>query len=172
MKYLGGFIGSQSGKMHSESRISSCRKSYFAIQGAGLTQDGLSLDAAMYAWSSICNSALLYGCNAIYLNKSQICNIDKIQSNLIKCIVGLKPKHKTTSLLQALKVPKVSVQIDVNNLNLLNTVMKHNSAARDFYLYLLHNPTDCKDILTHRAFVTNNRDKENMSLLRLLLKSY
>ena len=41
--------------------------------------------------------------------------------------------HKTTSLLQALKVPKVSVQIDVNNINLLNTIMKHNSAARDFY---------------------------------------
>ena len=94
--------------------------------------------------------------------------------------------------------------------------MKHNSAARDFYLYLLHNPTDCKDILTHRArsicnkyqlniykyllndtyaakckadmlqypkendnglidtlrVLLSNIDKENMSLLRLLLKSY
>ena len=115
MKYLGGFVGNQCGKLHSESRISSCRKSYFALQGAGLTREGLSLDAAMYAWSSVCNSALLYGCNALYLNKSQVCNIDKIQSKLIKCIVGLKPMHKTTSLLQALKVPKVSVQIDVNN---------------------------------------------------------
>ena len=41
--------------------------------------------------------------------------------------------HKTTSLLQARKVPKVSVQIEVNNLNLLNTIMKHNSAAGNFY---------------------------------------
>ena len=73
-----------------------------------------------------------------------------------------KPMHKTTSLLQALKVPKVSVQIDVNNLNLLNTIMKHNPVARDFYLYLLHNPTDCKDILTHRARSICNKYQFNM----------
>ena len=79
INYLGGVLGNDCGKMHSSSRISSCRKSFFALQSAGLCAKGLSLEAATHIWSTTCNSILTYACNAIYLNKGNKQDIDKLQ---------------------------------------------------------------------------------------------
>ena len=151
INYLGGVLGNDCGKMHSISRISSCRKSFFALQSVGLCAKGLSLEAATYIWSTTCNSILTYACNAIYLNKGNKQDIDKLQAKLLKCIVGLKPFYKTTKLLQALKVNKASVLIDFGNISLLNNILQTKSAARDFYLYMMQHGNESKDILTSRV---------------------
>jgi hypothetical protein len=70
LDYLGAALGNNCGKMHSVARMRSCRKTFFALQSVGLCEDGLSVDASMYIWSSICKSSLLYACNCIYMNKN------------------------------------------------------------------------------------------------------
>ena len=122
--------------------------SFFALQSAGLCAKGLSLEAATYIWSTTCNSILTYACNAIYFNKGNKQDIDKLQAKLLKCIVGLKPFYKTTKLLQTLKVIKASLLIDFGNISLLNNILQTKSAARDFYLYMMQHGNESKDILT------------------------
>ena len=51
--FLGCVLGNNCSKYHSASRISSCRKSFYALQSVGLCEKGLSIDAAMYIWTSI-----------------------------------------------------------------------------------------------------------------------
>ena len=82
------------------------------------------------------------------MNKGNKQDIDKLQTKLLKCIVGLKPLYKTTKLLQALKVNKASVLIDFGNISLLNNILQMKSAARDFYLYMMQYGNESKDILT------------------------
>ena len=52
----------------------------------------------MYIWTSICKTTLLYGCNALYLKKTDLNDIGKLQTKLVKCIFGLKPFYKSTKL--------------------------------------------------------------------------
>ena len=50
--YLGAILGNKNGTSHCEKRISSCRKSFFALQGAGLCDDGLKVDTSVHVWSA------------------------------------------------------------------------------------------------------------------------
>ena len=52
-------------------------------------------------------TSLLYGCNGLYLKKTDLNDIEKLQAKLVKCIFGLKPVYKTTKFLQALKLKKM-----------------------------------------------------------------
>ena len=61
INFLGCILGNNCSKYHSASRISSCRKSFYALQSVGLCEKGLSIDAAVYIWTSICKTSLLYG---------------------------------------------------------------------------------------------------------------
>ena len=76
----------------------------------------------------------VYGCEALYLNLKDTSTLDKLQSKLIKCIVGLGPSYRISPLLKALKLQPTSRIIDMNNIQLLNNVMRSNSAAKRFYL--------------------------------------
>ena len=147
INFLGRVLGNNCSKYHSASRISSCRKSFYALQHVGLCEKGLSIDAAMYIWTSICKTSLLYGCNALYLKKTDLNDIEKLQAKLVKCILGLKPFYKSTKLLQALKLNKCINLIECDNISLLNRIMNSNSAAREFYLYVLKKNVTCKTLL-------------------------
>ena len=126
----------------------------------------------MYIWTSICKTSLLYGCNALYLKKTDLNDIEKLQAKLVKCIFGMKPFYKSTKLLQALKLNKCINLIECDNISLLNRIINSNSAAREFYLYVLkknvrdicskYNKNFYKCILYHDYF---------MSVKRSILKS-
>ena len=48
IEYLGATLGNQCGHEHTAKRIRSSRKSFFALQGAGLCREGLSIDASIH----------------------------------------------------------------------------------------------------------------------------
>ena len=78
VNYLGAVLDNVKGKSHASNRIGSCRKLFYALQGAGLCNTGLNVDTATYIWSNTCKNALLYACESIfYLN-----NVNRI---LISC---------------------------------------------------------------------------------------
>jgi hypothetical protein len=137
LTYLGAILGNQSGSLHINNRISACRKSYFALQRAGLCKEGLDIQTAMFVFSVTCMSALTYACDAIYLNKGQRQELNSAQGKLVKSIVGIGAKFRTTPLLDALGMCKVTSAVDVANLNLLKNTLKHESGASKFYQYML-----------------------------------
>ena len=48
VNYLGAVLDSVKGKSHASNRIGSCRKLFYALQGAGLCNTGLNVDTATY----------------------------------------------------------------------------------------------------------------------------
>ena len=137
LSYLGSYLGNNCGSVHVASRISACRKSFFSLQGAGLCKIGLNIDTATHVWSATCSKTLLYGCEAIYINETDKCQLDKLQAKLVKCIVGIGPKYHTTALLDALCINKISLQIDINSMFLLRNIIHNHTGASKFYLSML-----------------------------------
>ena len=80
---------------------------------------------------------MLYGCEAIYINETDKCQLDKLQAKLIKCIVGIGPKYHTTALLDALCINKISLQTDINSMFLLRNIIHNHTGASKFYLSML-----------------------------------
>ena len=75
ISYLASYLGNNNGKYHISDIISSCRKSYYSLQGAWLCDKDLSVEAATYVWLSTCNNVLLYVCNSLHLGKKRVIRI-------------------------------------------------------------------------------------------------
>ena len=67
-------------------------------------------------------------------NSSGSSHSDKVQGKLIKSMIGIGPRYRTTPLLQAVNMKKISDIIDVNNLMLLRRILLDDSAARSFII--------------------------------------
>ena len=89
--------------------------------------------------------------------------MDKLQGKLIKCIVGLGPRHKTSHLIQALNVNSISRLTDFNSLSLFHNIMKSYSGARKFYSLMQEKRITCSMLLNNR--VKNVCDKWNSNFL-------
>ena len=127
------------------------QKSFNALQGAGLCHQGLSLDTAIHTWKVACQSILQYGCESVYMSRKSKGEMDKLQAKLLKCIVGIGPNYRTTPLLEALYVQKVSRIVDFNTLMLFRHILHDTSAARVFNLTMLKAQSKCESLLVNRA---------------------
>ena len=126
LEYLGTFLGSSA---HISKRITSCRRAFYSLQGAGICKNGLEVNTAVYVFKATCSGILKYASDSVYLSQKQRSDL-KIQGNLLKCLVGLGPRYRTTPLLNAVYMSKVSSIIDMGNISLLNQIMRISSAAR------------------------------------------
>ena len=167
LNYLGSIVGNNCGADHILSRLSACRKSFYALQGAGLCQEGLNIKTAMYVWTVTSMKSLLYGFETLFITETKRHELDVLQGKLLKCIVGIGPQYRTSPLLKALKICKSSVHVDFNSLILLKNIFNNDSAARKFYIDMLHHNNKCKNILSTR--VSNICHKYDVDMMKLLL---
>ena len=65
--------------------------------------NGLNIETAVHVWNTTCKSILLYGCNNMYINKTCLARLDKLQAKLIKTVVGINLRYHSSPLLEALK---------------------------------------------------------------------
>ena len=166
IEYLGAFVGNRCSKLYVAKRVSCCRKAFYALQGAGLCQQGLETDTAMHVWSATCKTILLYGCDSLSLSKGNKEELEKIQARLLKCIIGIGPRHKTSPLLKALNMFNISEHIDINCLLLLNKIMGSHSAARTFILIMLRKNCVCPHLLINRVHQTCIR--KNINFIKVI----
>ena len=84
----------------------------------------------------------------MYLSKANRRDLDMYQGKLIKCIIGLSPKYRTTPLLQALNIQNVARSVDFYSISLLNNILRNDSGASRFYLMLIQKSGNCAKLLT------------------------
>ena len=159
------------GITHVNKRISSCRKSFYSLQAAGLCYSGLNTDTSIHVFKTVCSSTLSYACEALSLSKAEKVELDKLQGNLVKCIVGLGPKYQTTPLLDAVRLKKMSHIINANSLSLLNNILRTDSAAKKFNILMLRKKSSCPQLLVNRVLKICNSQNINFTLL-LTCKDY
>ena len=163
INYLGAILGNKNGTSCCEKRISSCRKSLFALQGAGLCDDGLKIDISVHVWSAACQSVLAYGCESLYLSKQNRTNMNKLQANHIKCIIGTGNYYRTSSLLQALDMNNMSDMIN------FQSIMSADSAAKRFNQIVMKQKPSCEKLLFNRA--KEICSAKSVNVLRVILNS-
>ena len=138
LDYLGAALGNKGANTHIDNRIRSCRKAFCLLQNVGLCNNGLNVDTATYVFKATCLSILTNGCEAMKLTKKNRDDVDKLQARLLKCIAGLGPRYRSGPLLQAMGMHSASKIIDIKCIQLLCNIMKSDSAARSFYMMMLH----------------------------------
>ena len=90
-----------------------------------------------YVWNTAIRPVLLYGLSSVDINKSYMCELEKIQARLVKASVGLHKFCKSTPVLKAMGVSSVKSSIELGCLNLVRSIFVNKSRARTFYLYLI-----------------------------------
>ena len=156
--YLGvKFNSDLKGKHHVNERISKCQRAFYALQGVGLCKNGCNVDVKKQVWNSIMVPTLTYGLECINLKKSDIHELDVLQSKLIKAALGLPKFCRNTPLLHALNVPHISEVIKGRQINLLYQIFVSDSKSRCFYSHLLNSSTkDRQNTLIDKVLKINN----------------
>lgn len=135
--YLGAILRDDRGSSHTNRRVQSAQKSYYGLQGAGLCFRGVTPDVASHLYSVGVRTVLTYGCEALYLNKKCVKNLESTQGKLIKAFLGLRKTSHTTPLISALNIPSVATSIGLASLDLLRSCLRHSSSASSFHSSLL-----------------------------------
>ena len=102
---------------------------------------GVNPQTALHLSNVGVSSTLTYGCASIYINKSQLVNLDKYQIKLIKQCLGFKCRTHTTALMKALGIEYISSTIKQSSLDLLKVCLLNNSMTQKFYCMLMNEPT-------------------------------
>ena len=89
-------------------------RSFYGLHWAGIKSPGVNPQTALHL-SNVRVSSTLTRCASIYINKSQLVNLDKYQVKLIKQCLGLKCRTRTTALMKALGIEYI-FQVQLRNL--------------------------------------------------------
>ena len=135
VSYLGVML-SNSPSVHVNSRITACRRAFYALQGSGMCKKSHP-DTTKYLWIAALRPVLLYGLNAVHVTKNDQNALDKTQTRLLKTALGVSKFCRNTPLLDALRIQSVGDMRDMNQLRLLRSSLKSDSRARTFYYYMM-----------------------------------
>ena len=129
-------------KMETKNTVKTVVKQHivtFGLQGAGIQSPGVNPQTALHLFNVGVSSTLT--CASIYINKSQLVNLDKYQVKLIKQCLGLKCRTRTTALMKALGIEYISCTVKQSSLVLLKVCLSNNSMTQKFYCMLMNEPT-------------------------------
>jgi len=99
IQYLGAVL-SDNPRHHAESGISTHRRAFIALQGAGLCKHGTDPDTIRYMWISALRTVLTYGVACLHTSPNGMDLLEKCRTKLLKAALSLKTFCRNTPLLQ------------------------------------------------------------------------
>ena len=133
VKYLGATLGINGSRTHTQERVRSAQRSFYALQAVGLHKDGVDPHTAAYLHKTVTVPTLTYGCNAIYMRKNDVHELYRCQGKLLKTNIRLHQSSYTSPILQNLSIDSVITMVEKDTVDLLHRCIKGDSAARTFY---------------------------------------
>ena len=170
LSYLGTSIDNHSGTSHVEVLSRAAQRSYFSLQGAGLSYNGLSPETARTVFNLGVRSAMLYGCHSVMVKDVKLKLLDRLQSKLIKIFLGIKQYTHSTPILRAMRIPPISKTVHVNTIQLLYSSLYSDSRSGIFYKLMArkNNKLGSSETLYGRAQTMSNI--YNFNLKKIMLK--
>ena len=97
---LGSIFTSQNDFLqHVEKRIESCRQSFYILANVGLSYSGLSTDAKVYLWNTLCVPSLIFSCEALALKSiKEIGRLESCKGTLVKQFMGIGKRYHHSKL--------------------------------------------------------------------------
>ena len=108
-----GVILSNDQRSLGESRIHGARRAYYALQGAGLCVNGCSPGTVSQIYQTAVQPVLTYGLECVYQDKSTLQKIETMQNKFLQSALGIKSYRKTSPLLKALKLDRISKIVEI-----------------------------------------------------------
>ena len=81
---------------------------------------------------------LTYGIQSIPFRKSDLTEMDKLQAKLIKSTLGLSKYARTTPLINAMNISKITKLKDIYSLDLMKQMFLSESRAKQFYCDIMN----------------------------------
>ena len=122
---------------HVDTRIQKCRQSFHALASSGMSHPGISTEAKVHLWKTVCSPTLTYGLDCFTLSKRCQSRVDSVQGTLVKSCLGIGKRSHHSDILSALQIPKVSKCIDYNVQSLYHRIFKVASPVRTLCCHLL-----------------------------------
>ena len=141
--FLGSVLGDGKGSGHSDSRVRNATRSFYALQGAGIKYPGVSPVISLELYRSVVCSVLEYGTTSLYINKSNINKLDKLQNRFVRQCLGLNQACHIKPVLTAASLTPTSLLVRKGTLDLLRKCVLSNSLAGTFY---------CKTLLPYDSY--------------------
>ncbi|RNA07428.1 RNA-directed DNA polymerase from mobile element jockey-like [Brachionus plicatilis] len=112
IKYLGVLINSKNtNDEHIQQRIKNTIKSLNAIGVLGINDKNLKTKIKVQLYKTYCRPILSYGCEALKINQIDQRKLKTIEGTIIKRIMGLGKRAKTTKLLHALEMETTEIML-------------------------------------------------------------
>jgi hypothetical protein len=122
---------------HINNRISKARRSMYRYREAGFNYPGLASDAKAHIWQSVGVRSLTYGMDCIYMTEPQKHKLESAQGSTIKAVLGIGKRSHHSSLLSALKIPRVGKVVEEDTRTLCKRILAVQSPVRDLTVFLL-----------------------------------
>ncbi len=108
IKYLGCMINWKlKNRDHLYSRHQQMRGAMYNIQVIGAKNKEMGVKTKIFIYNVYCKPVLLYGCETLFLNKTELEKETKIQNCAIKTMLGLNWRTKSKDIMVALNVEDV-----------------------------------------------------------------
>ncbi|CAF0919426.1 unnamed protein product [Brachionus calyciflorus] len=105
IKYLGVIVNSKNNNEdHIQQRIKNTMRSLNSIKTLGIDDERLKLKTKIQFYKTYCRPVLTYGCEALKMNNIHLRKMKTTEGTIIKRILRLNKKARTTKLMHALDV--------------------------------------------------------------------
>jgi len=88
-------------------------------------------------WKAFGESSLMYGLDCLTLSQKEVSTLQTTQASLLKMIMGLSKKARSTNLIKAMGLYTVDDHLLLNKCKLLHRIFTTPSITRDFYTEVL-----------------------------------
>ena len=124
-------------KLNMDKRVKSCRQSFYSLQPVGMCHGGLGTAAKVHLWKTICLPTLLYGTDAVNIDRSDMAHLKSVQGSLIKTALGISKRSHHSHLVRALGICNIMDTVEINTLSLFYRVYRCASPYRTLCNFLL-----------------------------------
>ena len=131
------FQDSLHSSIHVEERITKCRRAFFGLREIGITNPTVQPDVKSHLWRTICSPTLTYGLECLKLSARDLHRLESLQGTLIKSSVDIGKRSHSTSLLDAMAVPRVKDILKQKTVSLFKDICRVEGPASDICLELL-----------------------------------
>ena len=133
---------------HIDNRSQKCRQAVFAHHKNGLCYPGLSTKIKSHMWNSYGEPSLIYGTDCLTLSQKELSNLQTTQSNLLKMIMGLSKRARSSNLIKAMGLKNIDELILINKCKLLHRIFLTPSVTRDFYTEVLNSNVKARTLVS------------------------
>ena len=89
----------------------------YSLQPVGMCHGGLGTAAKVHLWKTICLPTLLYGTDAVNIDRSDMAQLKSVQGSLIKTALGISKRSHHSHLVCALGICNIMDTVEINTLS-------------------------------------------------------